>query len=359
MREYGSEHPAIVLPDRYFEKLSELRREVLFLRSGREALLLTALKGIEGREGKESIILFPAYCCWSMSAPFEKAGWKLVYYRLNEDLTVDTDYLSQLLKTHKPQAVLTMNFYGSACTDEAVRMVKEFDENIKVIEDFTHCTFSVRKIFNLQVDVYVSSIRKSVGVCDGSVILSKEPMPKQYIQKEQKDFADKRFVAQTEKMRYTWSKDQEKKQEFLGTIRECEGIINEFTVVRLISERVVQMLRMVNGQEIAFARRENMKHLWSLLNGKVEMVLGLERCFDGSPFSLPILVDNRDEVQSALAKKGVYTQLLWPICEEAQAFCPVSKMMDARMLSVPIDQRYSWDDMEDIASIIIDEVKYV
>ena len=214
MREYGSEHPAIVLPDRYFEKLSELRREVLFLRSGREALLLTALKGIEGREGKESIILFPAYCCWSMSAPFEKAGWKLVYYRLNEDLTVDTDYLSQLLKTHKPQAVLTMNFYGSACTDEAVRMVKEFDENIKVIEDFTHCTFSVRKIFNLQVDVYVSSIRKSVGVCDGSVILSKEPMPKQYIQKEQKDFADKRFVAQTEKMRYTWSKDQEKKQSF-------------------------------------------------------------------------------------------------------------------------------------------------
>ena len=115
-------------------------------------------------------------------------------------------------------------------------------------------------------------------------------MPKQYIQKEQKDFADKRFVAQTEKMRYTWSKDQEKKQEFLGTIRECEGIINEFTVVRLISERAVQMLRMVNGQEIAFARRENMKHLWSLLNGKVEMVLGLERCFDGSPFSLPILV---------------------------------------------------------------------
>ena len=89
------------------------------------------------------------------------------------------------------------------------------------------------------------------------------------------------------------------------------------------------------------------------------MVLGLERCFDGSPFSLPILVDNRDEVQSALAKKGVYTQLLWPICEEAQAFCPVSMMMDARMLSVPIDQRYSWDDMEDIASIIIDEVKYV
>ncbi|MEY8687634.1 hypothetical protein AB9N12_16385 [Bacteroides sp. AN502(2024)] len=354
MREYGSEHSTIVLPDGYFENLSELGCEVLFLRSGREALLLTAIAACDA---KDKTILFPSYCCWSMSAPFEKAGWTVIYYRLNEDLTVDTNYLNQLLKEYKPQAVLTMNFYGSACTDDAVRMVKEFDKEIKVIEDFSHCTFSIRQIFNEQVDMYVSSIRKSVGVCDGSVILSKDPMPKQYIQEEQKDFADKRFVAQTEKMRYTWSKNLDKKQEFLDTIRECEGIINAFSAVRPISERAKQMLAMVNGEEIAFARRENMKHLGSLLNGKVEMVPGVERCFEGSPFSLPILVDNRDEVQSALAKRGVYTQLLWPICEEAQKVCPVSKMMDARMLSVPIDQRYSWDDMEDIAKIIIEVVK--
>ena len=30
----------------------------------------------------------------------------------------------------------------------------------------------------------------------------------------------------------------------------------------------------------------------------------------------------------------------------------VAKMMDARMLSVPIDQRSSWDDIEDMAGII-------
>lgn len=354
MREYGSEHPAIVMPDGYFEKLNELNRKGLFLRSGREALLLTAIAACDA---KEKTILFPAYCCWSMSAPFKKAGWKVVYYRLNEDLTVDTEYLFKLLNAYKPQAVLTMNFYGSACTDEAVRMVKIFDKSIKVIEDFSHCTFSIRQIFNEQVDMYVSSIRKSVGVCDGSVILSKEPMPMQYIYEEQKDFADKRFVAQIEKTHYTWSKNQDKKQEFLKAIRECEGVINEFSAVHPISERAKKMLAMVNGEEIAFARRENMRHLWMLLNGKVEMVHGLERCFDSSPFSLPVLVDNRNEVQEALAKRGVYTQLLWPICEEAQSVCTVSKMMDARMLSVPIDQRYSWDDIEDMAKIIIEVVK--
>jgi len=349
MREYGSEHPAIVLPDGYFESMEEYGREVLFMRSGREALLLAA---IAASPEKDKTILFPAYCCWSMSAPFEKAGWKVIYYRLKEDLTVDIDYLRQLLEKEKPQAILTMNFYGSASTDDAVRMIKDCDEDIKVIEDFSHCTFSLKLIHNPKVNIYVSSIRKSIGVCDGAVILSKEPLPTQYIQEEQKDFADKRFVAQTDKARYTYSKNQEKKGEFLSTIRECEGIINEFTSVRPISDRARKQLAQVNGEEIAYARRKNMRHLWSLLNGKVEMVPGLERCMEGAPFSLPILIDNRDEVQSSLAKRGIYTQLLWPICEEAQQVCSVSKMMDARMLSVPIDQRYSWDDIEDMAGII-------
>ena len=366
MREYGSEHPAIVLPDGYFESLSDLEREIMYLRSGREALLMA---GIAACNKKEKIILFPAYCCWSMSAPFEKVGYKVVYYRLNEDLTVDLDYLKMLLGRVKADAILTMNYYGSAKTDDAVRLAKE--NGLVVIEDFSHCTFSLKQIFNREVDIYVSSIRKSVGVCDGSIILSKEKMPEQYIQEEVKDFADKRFVAQTDKRLYTWRKDQEKKQAFLGTIRECEGIIDEFTAVRPISERAKKMLAQINGEEIAYARRENMKHLWSKLHEfqKVsgvsvgfKMVPGLECSFEKegcSPFSLPILVENRDEVQGKLARRGVYTQWLWPLCDEAMAICPVSKEMNEKMLSVPIDQRFSWDDIEDIAEIIVSVVSEV
>ena len=353
MREYGSEHPAVVLPDGYFESLGGLGRNILYLRSGREALLMAA---IAASDKKDKTILFPAYCCWSMSAPFERAGWTMVYYRLNEDLTVDLDYLKMLLGRVKADAILTMNYYGSASTDEAVALVKQTDGKILVIEDFSHCTFSLKQIHNTLVDIYVSSIRKSVGVCDGSIILSHMPMPKQYIQEEVKDFADKRFAAQTDKLFYTWSKDQNKKHEFLGSIRECEGIIDEFTAVHPISERALEMISQVNGEQIAYARRENMKHLWTRLNGNVRMVPGLERCFDGAPFSLPILVDNRDEVQAKLAKRGVYTQWLWPLCEEATSICPVSKIMNEKMLSVPIDQRFSWDDIEDITNIIIEVV---
>ena len=86
------------------------------------------------------------------------------------------------------------------------------------------------------------------------------------------------------------------------------------------------------------------------------MVPGLERSFDGAPFSLPILVNKRDEMQKKLAQKGVYAPVLWPICDEARATCPVSATMADMMLSLPIDQRYDWDDIEDIARIIRETV---
>ena len=54
-----------------------------------------------------------------------------------------------------------------------------------------------------------------------------------------------------------------------------------------------------------------------------------------------------------LAKEGVYAPVLWPICEEAQKVCSVSKIMGDQMLSIPIDQRYDWNDMELIAERIL------
>lgn len=351
MREYGSEHPAITIPDGYFKSLKILGGEITYLRSGREALLYVSCNC---KPGKTATILFPAYCCWSMSAPFEKTGWNVVYYKLNEDLTIDEVYLKQLLRFTKANAILTMNYYGSASTDSAIALAKSINPNIITIEDFSHCTFSIKKIFNSEVDYYVSSIRKSIGICDGAVVLSKKETNKAYIGSEVKDFSELRLEAQTEKSRYFYSKNQEAKGAFLPNLKKGEKMLDDFSTVRPISETAMSQLAQVNGKEIAYARGENMKHLWKLLYGKVNMVPGLERCFDYAPFSLPILVNNQDVVQTELAKRGIYTQVLWPICEEAQKVCPVSKRMGEQMLSVPIDQRYGWDDIEDMATIIIE-----
>lgn len=353
MREYGSEHPAVLLPDGYFETFNQYGK-CTWLRSGREALHLIALNLNPGKN--HPIVLMPAYCCHSMVDPFEKAGWKVVYYCLNEDLTVDLGYLLLALEKESPKAILTMNFYGSASTKEAVACVKNNSPECKVIEDFSHCTFSLAEIFNDQVDYYVTSIRKSVGVCDGSVIISKESLGDSFIEEGETEFVSVRKNSQKLKAEYTYSQDKELKSVFFPELRRQEGELDAFEGVHRISSTGKEMLKLFNGEIIRYARQQNMKHILDLLGGKVNSIPGIERCLNGAPFSLPILVKNRDEVQQKLAKRGVYAPVLWPICEEARSICPASARMADEMLSIPIDQRYNYDDIEDIAKIILETV---
>ena len=84
------------------------------------------------------------------------------------------------------------------------------------------------------------------------------------------------------------------------------------------------------------------------------MPKAIERAGEGVPFSLPILTDKRDKLQKKFAQKGLYAPVLWPLCDEARAACPISAKMESRMLSIPIDQRYDYADIEDISQIILE-----
>lgn len=353
MREYGSEYPGVTLPDHYFASF-ENYGHCTWLRSGREALHLVALN--EKKELDAPMVLIPAYCCHSMVDAFNKAGWKVAYYKLHKDLTADLDYLTHLLATLQPEAVLTMNYYGSASTQAAVTIIKSKSPDSVCIEDFSHCTFSLADIYNPQVDYYVSSIRKQVGVCDGSVIISKIPLDETAIEDGETEFMIVRKECQQLKAQYAYSKDASLKNSFYQKLRREEIELDSFSHTHRISKTGKEMLSVVNGESIRYARQQNMAHIWNMLKGKIESVPGIDRCFDAAPFSLPILVKNRDMVQHNLAKRGVYAPVLWPICDEARAVCPVSARMADEMLSLPIDQRYNYDDIEDIAKIVLETI---
>lgn len=350
MREFGSEHPSIIPSDGYFEGFREYGH-CTWLRSGREALYLIALN-IKGGSPHPAILM-PAYCCHSMSDPFAKAGWKIVYYRLNKDLTADIDYLRKLIAEVKPAAAFTMNFFGSAPTADAVSLIKKACPECICIEDFSHSTFALRTIWNPQVDYYMSSIRKSVGVCDGSVIISHNPLDESQVKDGPSDFVADRLAAQQLKARYAYSHSSEMKDSFLTSLRFQEGELDAFSGIHRISGTGMEMLRNVNGDMIRYARQTNMSHLIGALKGKVESVPGIEKSVEGAPFAFPILVDDRDEVQNRLSASGVYAPVLWPIADEARELCLVARQMSDRMLAIPVDQRYDYDDMDEISSIII------
>ena len=66
----------------------------------------------------------------------------------------------------------------------------------------------------------------------------------------------------------------------------------------------------------------------------------------------PILLENRDAVQQALARQNIYCPVIWPTPAQARGICETCEATAAHILALPCDQRYSEQDMATIAETL-------
>ncbi len=346
MREYGSEFEVGYRPDTYFKSIASKMPFSAFTRSGREAIGL-AVAGIE-----PGIALLPAYCCWSMVMPFEVTGWRVSYYPLNWDLSVDCDRLTELIDELNPGVVLVMDYFGFSPTKDAVKTIRKTGKVVLIIEDFTQCLFSFHEKWNNEVDYYVASLRKSIGTPDGGMVLSKWSLDVGKLIEERTPFVEHHLQAGVRKKLYNYSANNDDKQMF----RELQAIagaeIKQDYHLYKMSPESAAILENSDVETIRFARRKNYEHLYELLRDNQQFSILFAPEDNRAPFMFIINSPRRDELQKAYAQKGVYCQVIWPLSEAARAVCPVSKEMEKTMLAIPIDQRYSFDDIEDIGERI-------
>jgi len=118
--------------------MRERNETILWLKSGRLALyhLLKHISTISNRRK----ILLPAYHCNSMIDPCLWAGFQIGFYRINADLSPDSDHLVACL-TDDTAAVVFVHFFGFPCQLEDVANVCR-DAGVPIIEDACHidCT---------------------------------------------------------------------------------------------------------------------------------------------------------------------------------------------------------------------------
>ena len=105
---------------------------------------------------------------------------------------------------------------------------------------------------------------------------------------------------------------------------------------------------------VRYKRQTNLKHLYELIKDieGISFPFPEGTSLDNAYFMLPILIKNRDDVQKVFAQEGLYCQLLWPLSDEARNVCKTAAKMEKEMLAIPIDQRYDFDDIEQIGHII-------
>ena len=113
-------------------------------------------------------------------------------------------------------------------------------------------------------------------------------------------------------------------------------------------------LENIDFARVLEARRRNAAVLEQALAALVSAGKLRPLCKSGTTAGLyyPILLENRDAVQQALARRNIYCPVIWPIPAQAQGICEICEATAAHILALPCDQRYTEQDMATIAETL-------
>lgn len=349
MKEIGSEFSLCEDQNYYFRKLIKIGKKVQFLRCGRDAIGYLA----DFLPKKTEIVLMPSYCCDSMVDPFIFRGWKVIYYPINSDFSIDVNYLQSLIKKMKPDVILIMNFFGISNTINVVNIIKQDNPELQIIEDITHILFDLDKLCSQQVNYYVGSIRKWIGIPDGAIVISnnnKIPV----INYVENNFVNLRRTGLNLKEDYLHTNSQTIKILFRKILLEAENSLEKGKIPYCISPESQSILQNLNTASLKKARKWNAITLLQKLKTipQISFPINIDRIYENTPFSIPIFISNRDEIQKEMAENGIYVAVLWPLSDEARKISPISVEIENTILSIPIDQRYDFADMDNIFNVI-------
>lgn len=311
-------------------------------RSGRDALKAVAAK-MAGRYG---FVLLPALCCQSMVDPFTLYGIQPVFYRLKENYTADLSDLKSKLSDN------TILLYGSyfgidPISENALSGLRKDFPGALFLEDRTQDILISRE-GGFTPDVTIASIRKWTAIGDGGLLWSEKYDFDPGVVDSR--FAQLRKTAMEQKSRYLENGDAALKDSYRHLLGEANELLDNDKTVYTMTEASQKLLARLDIQKMLSLRQENAKVLLSKLEGKVSLIT---KNPEKSTLYFPILVEGQGQLQSALAGKGIYCPVIWPVPEEANGVCPVAHYTASHMLGVPCDHRYSAEDMKSIADEIV------
>lgn len=347
MKEYGSNFEMPRVAGEGNGKELKNSGNTFYLRCAREAFYLIGKN--ESERGVKTVFM-PSLCCKSMVQSFEQLCFDVKYYRLTDELKIDYSYLESILEDNSLLVVINYHGINSFNADMIKKIIGE--RNVKVIQDCTQHIFTDSMYDS--ADYRVGSIRKWVSIPDGAflTVLTEPGLKAELIREDDDPFVLQSLEAMREKSEYLSTGNAELKKKYRSKNAFCMDYLKGKVKPHGISKSAVKIYRDdINTESVIKKRRENYTYLKNSLS---EMNSGLLKYAKEQycPLCLPIVTDNRNEVQKRLAEKNVFCQVLWPVPAQAGDICENSLWFSEHMLAVPCDQRYSIEDMKYISSAI-------
>lgn len=280
------------------------------LNCGRAALeYLIKAKGIRK-------LYVPYFCCDSIAQPCRRCNVEYEYYHIDSGFYPIFDKL-----LGEDEWLYIVNYYGQISNQQIEKYKKAYG---RIIVDYA------QSYFQMPVDGVdtLYTCRKFFGVPDGAFL---------YTDKHLHDLEqDESF----ERIHYILGRYERSGSEFYE-----ESVANNklFATESLksMSKLTTNLLRGIDYDVVKKCRTDNFAYLHEHLGWRNKIQLTIP---DGA-FMYPFYSENGMAVRKELQKKQVYIPTLWPdvfnVCNE----CSLEYDYAMNVLPLPVDQRYSINDM--------------
>ncbi len=265
------------------------------------------------------VALLPSYLCTSVALPFQKAGVRIKFYRVNNLLEIDLDdFLTKI--NEQARLALIIHYFGFPQPIEEIRKICQ-TKGVFLLEDCAQALFSRNGDEPLGSfgDAGVFSLRKTLPLPDGGlliwrgnafkeVLLAKASKFSSFLGflKEMTNFIEiklgfslRPLLLRSDKIRLFYQEAEDKKwRDNLQAIsRISQILISRFDFSEIIERRIAnfqfylsEIGRVRNAQPI----------FWELPRGVC-------------PFGFPILVKNRDKVRIEMLRRGINLRTFWDV----------------------------------------------
>lgn len=304
--------------------------------SGRAALY-QILKYLKQEMGVSSVLL-PDYLCSSVLVPVKELGLDYVFYPINEKLELEQTSFNPLYKNGT--AVLLINYFGLQDLSSQIKVIREIDDKVIIIEDDVQAYYEFIKPLD-GVDFKFTSLRKTFAVPDGGLVKTKYHLPRVTTPNTFGQY--KAAAALLKSMREGNFNDQiylelfEKGESLIDCEQECGMSLIAEKLYSFMNEEHVKVRRLNNAEYLVEQLEKiGIKPLFSLLEDHV-------------PLFVPVVLKNRDSVRKAMFKQDIFCPVHWPL---DGMNVKRGELMSKTELSLIIDQRYGRNDMDNIIAVL-------
>jgi dTDP-4-amino-4,6-dideoxygalactose transaminase len=323
--------------------------------TGRTAIVIAARAAAAQRPGPA---LVPSYVCVSVVRAIREAGLAVRYYAVDGSLGTPIDALMQASERWSPSLTLVVNYFGFPAAPAIFAALRRGRRGGAIVEDCAHGSWleSANPPVGARGDFVFTSFRKYLSVPDGGILQAPAGVRLPALPEGDDEFVRLRLAAKLlrgERLRGAAGPDAERL--YLELFERAERGIDRRVPMAGMSSVSSALVAQEDLARVKARRRSNFNRLLAAIRrAPARRLLApiFDRLPDGvSPLALPVRVSRgaRDRVRRRLAAARVFCPVHWPLPPGVAARFPESARLSADILSLPIDQRYDADAVDELA----------